>query len=55
MSLLLRLVVFADIPAGPEGGGSSAPSPVLVVVGVVLVVAAAVGGALLHLRSRSAY
>ena len=54
MSLLLRLVVFADIPAGPEGGGSSAPSPVLVVVGVVLVVAAAVGVWLLIRRSRNA-
>lgn len=53
MSLLLRLVVLADIPATPEGGGSSAPSPGLVVVGVVLVLAAAVGAWLLMRHSRS--
>ena len=53
MSLLLRLVVLADIPAGPEGGGSSGPSPVLVIVGVVLVLAAAVGAWLLIRRSRN--
>ena len=52
MSLLLRLVVLADIPATPEDTGSSAPSPALIVVGVVLVVAAVVGAWLLVRRSR---
>jgi hypothetical protein len=51
MSLLLRLIVLADIPDSPpdDGGGSST---VLVVAGVVLLVAAVVGIWLLVRRSR---
>ncbi len=49
MSLLLRLVVLADIP---DESNSTSSSPVLLIVGAVLLVAAAVGVWLLIRRSR---